>query len=208
MGQARAPVHAAPLAGSTPAPMIENRPMQDGSSSSSEPAKPSQDGISAELRARIRLRPLAEADIPAVARFEREIAHISFPEDPVDDLGFYERKLATALKERKSLLLLLDLDGAPIGWAWLAPRTNFVTKETYGDLRSFYIDKSYRGGFCALRLMRACLDYCREHRLKRIVGRTSVANENMQALYRLFDFEPRHVTFERVLDKAKREEQG
>jgi GNAT superfamily N-acetyltransferase len=99
---------------------------------------------------------------------------------------------------------VLDLDGTAIGWAWLAPRVNFVTKETYGDLRSFYIAEPYRGGSSALRLMRACLDLAREHGLARLVGRTNAHNENMQALYRLFEFEPKHITFELFLDKAQR----
>jgi ribosomal protein S18 acetylase RimI-like enzyme len=157
----------------------------------------------ADTAARTRMRPLAAADIPRVAQFEREIARISFPEDPIDDLGFYERKLAAALGERKHLLLVLELYGEVVGWAWLAPRSNFVTKESYGDLRSFYIDARIRGTAAALRLMRACLDHCRAQGLKRMVGRTAATNEQMQALYRLVGFEPKHVTFELALDRAR-----
>lgn len=158
--------------------------------------------MSSELRDLVVVRPFGVEDIAAVAEFEREIARVSFPEDPVDDLEFYRRKLAAALNDRKSHAIVLDLEGEVIGWAWLSPRTNFVTKETYADLKSFYIDKRFRGSSCAIRLMRACLDYCRKHGLRRVVGRTNARNDNMQAIYRLFAFEPKHVTYELFIDEA------
>jgi len=36
-----------------------------------------------------RLRPLQVKDVEAVAAFERDIAKISFPDDPITDLDFY-----------------------------------------------------------------------------------------------------------------------
>ena len=155
--------------------------------------------MSAEQSNPILVRPLRPADIPAIAEFEREIARISFPEDPVDDIAFYERKLAAAARDSKNHLIVLEQADRIAGWAWIAPRTNFITKETYGDLRSFYIAAPARGTACAMRLMRACLDFCREKGLSRVVGRTNAANVNMQAIYRLFEFQPKHVTYELFL---------
>jgi GNAT superfamily N-acetyltransferase len=161
--------------------------------------------MSSDPRERVVARRLRAEDIDTVAGFEREIASISFPEDPVLDLEFYKKRLSAALRDRKSHLIVLDLDGEPIGWAWIAPRTNFVTKEIYADLKSFYVAPRFRGSFCAMRLMGACLAYCRTHGLNRVVGRTSAQNANMKALYRWFSFTPKHVTFELFIDRAERE---
>src|SRR5580693_4301182 len=48
---------------------------------------------------RVVLRRLEPEDVPVIAQFEREIAEISFPEDPVTDLAFYERKLNQAVTD-------------------------------------------------------------------------------------------------------------
>ena len=40
-----------------------------------------------------RLRPLQLGDVETVAAYEREIAKISFPDDPITDLDFYIKKV-------------------------------------------------------------------------------------------------------------------
>src|SRR5262249_49692487 len=54
----------------------------------------------------VTFRRLTEAEIPAVAGFESEIAQISFPDDPVTDRDFYARKLKKSLwsKEEEPLV--------------------------------------------------------------------------------------------------------
>src|SRR5262249_62352223 len=101
------------------------------------------------------LRRLTPADVPLVAEFEREIAEISFPEDPVTDLGFYEKKLRQAIDDRRAEAIIAEVGGKVAGWAWLAERENFTTKERYGDLRSFYVAVGFRGPAVSLGLMRA-----------------------------------------------------
>jgi ribosomal protein S18 acetylase RimI-like enzyme len=147
-------------------------------------------------------RRLTEADVPLVAGFEREIAEISFPDDPVTDLGFYEKKLRAAVDDRRADAIIVEVDGAVAGWGWLAERENFTTKERYGDLRSIYVAAPFRGPIVALALMRACIDAARARGLARIVGRTAADNAAMQAVYALTGFEPRHVTYEIKLDGA------
>ena len=48
----------------------------------------------------VRLRPLQIGDVEAVANYEREIAKISFPDDPITDL---EKASWYALREVKRL---------------------------------------------------------------------------------------------------------
>jgi RimJ/RimL family protein N-acetyltransferase len=146
---------------------------------------------------RVVLRRLQPEDVATVARFEREIAEISFPDDPVTDLAFYERKLGQAVTDRKSEALVGELDGRIVAWAWIGTRENFITHERYGELRSFYVVADFRGSGYALKLMRACLDYCARNGLARLTGRTHAANEAMQAVYQMYGFEAKHIVYER-----------
>src|SRR4029077_5164118 len=146
---------------------------------------------------RVVLRRLAPDDISVVAQFEREIAEISFPDDPVTDPAFYERKLRQAVTDAKSEPMVGEAGGRIVAWARIGARENFITHERYGELRSFYVVKDFRGTGYAMKLMRACLDYCATHGLARLTGRTHAANESMQAVYEMYGFEAKHVVYER-----------
>jgi GNAT superfamily N-acetyltransferase len=143
------------------------------------------------------LRRLKDEDVPTVALFECEIAEISFPDDPVTDLAFYERKLRQAVTDPKSEPMVGEAGGRIVAWAWIGARENFITHERYGELRSFYVVKDFRGTGYALKLMRACLDYCATHGLTRLSGRTHAANEAMQSVYEMYGFAAKHVVYER-----------
>ena len=153
---------------------------------------------------RVVLRRLAPEDISVVAQFEREIAEISFPDDPVTDPAFYARKLNQAVTDTKSEPMVGVLDGRIVAWAWIGTRENFITHERYGELRSFYVVADFRGSGYAMKLMRACLDHCATHGLARLSGRTHAANEAMQSVYEMFGFEAKHVVYERPIAPAAR----
>ncbi len=148
------------------------------------------------------LRRLKPEDVPVIARFECEIAAISFPEDPVTDLAFYERKLKQAVTDPKSEPMVGETGGRIVAWAWIGARENFITHERYGELRSFYVVEDFRATGYALKLMRACIDYCATHGLKRLSGRTHAANEAMQAVYQTYGFEAKHITYEHKIEPA------
>lgn len=158
----------------------------------------------ANAPAQMTIRRLAPQDVARVAEFERDIATISFPDDPVTDLGFYEKKLRAAIEDRKSEPLVAVIGGDVIGWVWIAERENFTTRERYADLRSFYIAEAHRGAGPAFALMRACLDYCRSRGFVRIVGRTAATNDAMKALYHLYGFTPKHVVYECDIGESAR----
>jgi GNAT superfamily N-acetyltransferase len=153
---------------------------------------------------RVVLRRLASEDVPVVAQFEREIAEISFPDDPVTDPAFYERKLRQAVGDAKSEPMVGVAGGRIVAWAWIGVRENFITHERYGELRSFYVVADFRGTGYAMKLMRACLDCCATHGLARLSGRTHAANEAMQSVYEMFGFEAKHVVYERLVAPAGR----
>jgi GNAT superfamily N-acetyltransferase len=137
--------------------------------------------------------------VPTIAQFECEIAAISFPDDPVTDLAFYEKKLRQAVEDRKSEPLVGVADGRIVAWAWIGTRENFITHERYGEIRSFYVVADFRGTGYAMTLMRACLDWAAAHGLARLTGRTHALNESMQGLYQMFGFEPKHIVYERAI---------
>ena len=153
---------------------------------------------------RVVLRRLAPDDVPVVAQFEREIAEISFPDDPVTDPAFYERKLRQAVGDAKSEPMVGVAGGRIVAWAWIGTRENFITHERYGELRSFYVVADFRATGYAMKLMRACLDHCATHGLARLSGRTHAANEAMQSVYEMFGFEAKHVVYERLVAPAGR----
>ena len=55
-----------------------------------------------------RLRPLKTEDIEIVASFERDIAKISFPDDPITDLGFYMKKVGKLIDDHNAATFGVD----------------------------------------------------------------------------------------------------
>ena len=151
---------------------------------------------------RVALRRLAPEDVAEIARFEREIATISFPDDPVTELAFYERRLRQAVTDSKSEPMVGEADGRIVAWAWIGVRENFITHEHYGELRSFYVVEDFRATGYAMKLMHACLDWCATHGLARLMGRTHAGNTAMQSVYEMYGFEAKHVTYERRVPAA------
>lgn len=145
------------------------------------------------------LRRLEAKDVEVIAAYERDIAKISFPDDPVTDINFYAKKLRNTIHDKKSWPLVAISNGTIAGWVWFARRENFVTGEVYADLRSFYIAADKRGGAFALTIMRMVIEQCRTLGLSRLVGRTAATNEAMQAIYKLHGYQPKHIVYELTL---------
>ncbi|BDA85287.1 hypothetical protein Sa4125_28290 [Aureimonas sp. SA4125] len=148
-----------------------------------------------------KIRNFKPADIDAVAGFEAEIAVRSFAEEAVTDLDHYRKKLGKLLKygdDWTKVLVLTDDRGAEavVGWAWVAPRQNFITGDTYADFRSLYVDGAKAGPSAAIMLLRAVLAHCEAKGFTRIVGRTATSNAAMRSLYALAGFQERHVVYE------------
>ena len=93
----------------------------------------------------VRLRPLQTRDVEAVAAYEREIAKISFPDDPITDLDFYIKKVKKLIDDRNAATFVADDGSDVVGWAYVSKRQNFITKETYADFHSIFVSPSQRG---------------------------------------------------------------
>ena len=70
-----------------------------------------------------RLRPLEEKDLETVAVFEGEIAKISFPDDPITDVGFYVKKLKQLMANKDAATFVADSGGELVGWANVSQRS-------------------------------------------------------------------------------------
>jgi ribosomal protein S18 acetylase RimI-like enzyme len=146
-----------------------------------------------------RIRPLQERDLEAVAGFEREIAKISFPDDPITDLGFYVKKLRPLLTNDQAATFVAEDETGVVGWAYVSIRRNFITKEPYADFHSIYVAPSQRGKGVVAALVEGVIGYCRDEKLDKVVFRTRASNEPMKAVLARFGFEPAQIYYEKPL---------
>jgi RimJ/RimL family protein N-acetyltransferase len=146
-----------------------------------------------------RLRPLQAKDVEAVASFERDIAKISFPDDPVTDLDFYIKKVRKLIDDRGAATFVAEAGGEVVGWAYVSKRQNFITKESYADFHSIFVSPSQRGTATVGKLVDAVFDYCRNEKLDRVVFRTRATNEPMKAVLARVGFVPTQIFYERQI---------
>ena len=146
-----------------------------------------------------RLRPLEERDLETVAQFEREIARISFPDDPITDLGFYVKKLRPMITHGEAATFVAEDESGVVGWAYVSQRRNFITKERYADFHSIYVAPSQRGKGVVSALVEAVFNYCRSAKLDHVVFRTRASNEPMKAVLHRFGFVPTQIYYEKEL---------
>jgi RimJ/RimL family protein N-acetyltransferase len=147
-----------------------------------------------------RLRPLKTEDIEIVASFERDIAKISFPDDPITDLGFYMKKVGKLVDDRNAATFVAEDDSGVVGWAYVSKRQNFITKESYADFHSIFVSPSQRGTGTADRLAEAVFDFCRNQKLDRVVFRTRATNEPMKAVLARVGFVPTQILYEKAVE--------
>lgn len=134
--------------------------------------------------------------MPTIARFEREIAEISFSGEAMDNDEFYRRKVDKAMARDREGMLVLDQDGVVGGWLWMAIRTNFINKKPYADFKSLYVTEELRGTPWPGELMEAGMQVARSHGTNKIIGRVHASNLPMRLLYKKFGFAPVHITME------------
>jgi RimJ/RimL family protein N-acetyltransferase len=148
------------------------------------------------------LRRLEDKDLESVARFEREIAQISFPDDPITDLNFYVKKLRHAVDDANAAAIVAENASGLVGWAHVSRRQNFITKEPYADFHSIYVSPSQRGTTVVSDLVGAVFEFCRRARLSRVVFRTRASNERMKAVLARFGFIPTQIYYEKSLAES------
>jgi L-amino acid N-acyltransferase YncA len=149
---------------------------------------------------RYQIRPATEADLGAIAAFEVEIALASFGEEAITDAAFHRRRVSGSLSKPGEVAVVAVAatdQGTVVGWAWMSPRTNSLTGESYGNFRSLAVaDRPDRGTIGEL-LMAAILRAADEAGFTHLSGKVNAANLGMRALYRAFGFTATHLTMEK-----------
>ena len=146
------------------------------------------------------LRKLDARDVELVASFEREIAKVSFPDDPITDIGFYVKKVGRLVDDRNVRAVVAEDDTGVVGWAYVSKRQNFITKEPYADFHSIFVGPSQRGSGAAGKLVEAVFEFCRNEKLDRVVFRTRATNEPMKAVLARYGFIPTQIFYERPIE--------
>ena len=148
-----------------------------------------------------------EEDLPVLAVFERELAKLSFPENPITDLAYHEAKLRRALRaDPEGLVVLTTHDDSDIvGWLWLTRRTALPTGERYGIVRSLYVRHDLRRQGLASALARYAQRYFAARGVKRVVAKMHVRNEGGERTLERLGFHPLHLTLEWRADDNEEE---
>lgn len=151
-----------------------------------------------------------EEDIPVLAIFERELARLSFPEDPILDLEYHAEKLRRSMEREPEGMIVQTVSApdAPAGdeiasWLWLNTRRTLATAEAYGVLRSLYVRRRYRRHGLALSLAEYALRYFATRDVKKIVAKVHAENRAALQMLRRAGFESLHMTLQFRLEPGE-----
>lgn len=142
------------------------------------------------------IRHITETDFHSIAQIEIEISKISFQEEAIIDPEFHKKKIADSFHKDNQGMFVIAEDRTVLGWLWMDKKSNYLTKETYINFRSFYISETLRGSEYVDGLMKKGLDYAKSIQAKHIVGKVHVDNLPMRAVYKNHGFQPTHITME------------
>jgi ribosomal protein S18 acetylase RimI-like enzyme len=137
-------------------------------------------------------------DLPVLAVFERELARLNFPDDPITDLAYHEAKLRRALRAQPEGLIVLTTedDEDIVGWLWLTGKSVLATGERYGVVRSLYVRHDLRRQGLASALVSYGLRYFSSRGITRVVAKAHVNCEAGCRTLERTGFGALHLTYE------------
>jgi L-amino acid N-acyltransferase YncA len=145
------------------------------------------------------IRPATDGDLDALVGYEIEIARISFGDEAVTDPTLHRRRITGSLGKPDEVTLVAERDGAVVGWVWLSGRTNSLTGDRYGNLRSLATSDVPGRGAVAELLLDAALSAARDRGVSEVVGKVHMRNVNMRAVYAKFGFAAEHLSMRKAL---------
>jgi len=145
------------------------------------------------------IRPATDGDVDALVGYEIEIARISFGDEAVTDPALHRRRITGSLGKPDEVTLVAERDGAVVGWIWLSGRTNSLTGDRYGNLRSLATSDVPGRGAVAELLLDAALSAARDRGVSEVVGKVHMRNVNMRAVYAKFGFAAEHLSMRKAL---------
>ena len=151
------------------------------------------------MPADVTVRPATAADLDPLVAYEIEIARISFGGEAVTDPELHRRRVSGALGKPDEIALVAARDGVVVGWVWLSGRTNSLTGDRYGNLRSLATSAGPDRGAVAEQLLDAALAAARERGVSEVVGKVHMRNVAMRAVYAKLGFAAEHLSMRRQL---------
>ena len=151
------------------------------------------------MAAEVTVRPATGDDVDQLVAYEIEIAGISFGDEAVTDPELHRRRVSGALGKPDEVALVAVRDGAVVGWVWLSGRTNSLTGDRYGNLRSLATSDVPGRGDVAEQLLAAALAGARERGVSEVVGKVHMRNINMRAVYAKLGFAAEHLSMRKRL---------
>jgi len=145
------------------------------------------------------IRPARAEDLEALVAYEIEIARISFGDEAVTEPALHRKRITGSLGRPDEVTLVADRDGAVVGWVWLSGRTNSLTGDRYGNLRSLATSDVPGRGAVAELLLDAALSAARERGVSEVVGKVHMRNVNMRAVYAKLGFAAEHLSMRKAL---------
>ena len=145
------------------------------------------------------IRPATTGDLDALVEYEMEIARISFGDDAVTEPALHRKRITGSLGKPDEVTLVADRDGTVVGWVWLSGRTNSLTGDRYGNLRSLATSDVPGRSSVAELLLDAALSAARERGVSEVVGKVHMRNVNMRAVYAKLGFAAEHLSMRKAL---------
>ncbi|MFI7295632.1 GNAT family N-acetyltransferase [Streptomyces sp. NPDC050121] len=146
-----------------------------------------------------------ERDLPAIGRFEAEIARVSFGEDAIDDPERWAARLGRAMEKSKEGMIVAHGPGEePVGWCWVSINQNAMTGDRYANFRSLAVSPVDNRSDVAELLLTAGLEFCLANGITEVVGRVHVGNVPMRTVYRKFGFDPTSLSMKLFLPEGDR----
>ncbi|HEU4534059.1 MAG TPA: GNAT family N-acetyltransferase [Polyangiaceae bacterium] len=155
----------------------------------------------------IRVRPATPADVPALGRMGAALARLHHELDAerfmlTDDLeSGYGWWLGRELKAKGAVVLVAELDGEPVGYAYgrLEERDWNALLDACGKLHDLWVDEKARGSGAGARLVEAALQRLGELGAPRVVLATAAKNEPAQRLFAKLGWRPTMIEMTREL---------
>jgi ribosomal protein S18 acetylase RimI-like enzyme len=145
------------------------------------------------------VRPATVEDLDVLVGYEIEIARISFGDEAVTDPALHRKRITGSLGRPDEITLVVGRDGAVVGWVWLSGRTNSLTGDRYGNLRSLATSDVPGRSAVAELLLEAALAAARERGVSEVVGKVHMRNVNMRAVYAKLGFAAEHLSMRKAL---------
>lgn len=142
------------------------------------------------------VRPMVEADLPAVSRLAGKLVRLHHAFDPRRFLDLpnpetgYARYFGSELRNPDVALTVAEVDGDIVGYAYgrMEPRSYNELLDACGKLHDIYVDEGARHGGVGEKLVRATIDRLTERGAPRVVLLTAVQNEAAQRLFARMGF--------------------